>query len=111
MNSRGKTTTKKLEESTNRKDYESEDFNRLGCQDVNFDEPIDLFEPSDLFESNDSDSHLTLMKVTTGEAEKMVALENFTEEHHKLISSPGGWLDCDIIYQVQVYLCEINPLM
>ena len=40
----------------------------------------------------------------------MAALGNLTEEHYKLISSPDGWLDCDIIHQVQVYLCEINPL-
>ena len=111
LNSRGKTTTRKLEESTNRKDCESEDFNKLDCQNVNFDEPIDLFEPNGLSESNDSDGDLTLMKVTTGEAEKMAALENLTEKHYKLISFPDGWFDCDVIYQVKVYLREINFLM
>ena len=40
----------------------------------------------------------------------MAALGNLTEEHYKLISSPDGWLDCDIMHQVQVYLREINPL-
>ena len=89
MNSRGKTTTRKLEESTNRKDCESEDFNKFNCQNVNFDEPIDLLEPNGLSESNDSDGDLTLMEVTTGEAEKMAFLGNLTEEHYKLISSPN----------------------
>ena len=111
MNSRGKTTTRKPEESANRKDYESEGLNKLDCQSVNLDEPIDLFEPSDLFESSDSASDLTLVKVTTGEAEKLAALGNLIEEHYELISSPDGWLDCDIMHQVQVYLREINPLM
>ena len=41
----------------------------------------------------------------------MAALGNLTEKHYKLISSPDGWLDCDIIHQVQVYLREINPLI
>ena len=41
----------------------------------------------------------------------MAALENLTEEHDKLISSPDGWLDCDVIHQVQVRLREINPLI
>ena len=111
LNSRGKTATRKLEESINIKDYESEDFNKFDCQNVNFDEPIDLFEPNGLSESSDSDDDLTLMEVITGEAEKMTALGNLTEEHYKLISSPDGWLYCDIIHQVQVYLREINPLM
>ena len=48
------------------------------------------------------------MEVTTGEAEKMAALGNLTEEHYKLIS---GWLDCDVIHQVQVYLREIIPFI
>ena len=93
MNSRGKTTTRKLEESTNIKDYESEDVNKVDCKNVNFGEPIDLSEPNGLFESNGSDSDLTLMEVTTGEAEKIAALGNLTEEHYKLGSSPDGWLD------------------
>ena len=47
----GKTTTRKLEESTkNRKDCESEDINKFDCQNVNFDEPINLFEPKGLSE-------------------------------------------------------------
>ena len=110
LNSRGKTTIRKLEESINIKDCESDDFNKFNCQNVNSDEHIDLFEPNGLSESNDSDGDLTLMEVTTGEAEKMAALGNLTEEHYKLISSPDGWLDCDIIHQVQVYLNEINHL-
>ena len=92
LNSRGKTTIRKLEESMNIniKDCESEDFNTFNCQNVSFDEPIDLFEPNGLSESNDSDGDLTLMEVTTGEAEKMAALGNLTEEHYTLISSPDG---------------------
>ena len=76
LNSRGKTTTRKHEESIHIKDCESEDFNKFDCQNVNFDEPIDLFEPNGLSKSNDSDDDLTLMEVTTGEAEKMAALGN-----------------------------------
>ena len=49
------------------------------------------------------------MEVTPDKAEKMTALGNLTEEHYKLISSADGWLDCDVIHQVQVYLREINP--
>ena len=70
LNSRGKITIRKLEESINIKDCESEDFNKFDCQNVNFDEPIDPFEPNGLSESNDSDGDLTLMEVTTGEAGK-----------------------------------------
>ena len=53
LNNRGKTTTRKLEQSINEKDCESEDFNKFDCQNVNFDQPIDLFEPNSLSESND----------------------------------------------------------
>ena len=77
LNSGGKTTTRKLEESTNRKDRESEDFNKFDCQNANFDEPIDLFEPNGLSESNDSDGDLTQMEVTTGEAEKNGSFRKF----------------------------------
>ena len=36
LNIRGKTTTRKLEESINRKDCESEDFNKFDCHNVFF---------------------------------------------------------------------------
>ena len=58
------------------------------CQNVNFDEPIDLFEPSGVSESNNSDGDLTLIEVSTCEAEQMAVSGNLTEEHYKLISSP-----------------------
>ena len=88
LNSRGKTTTRKLEESINRKDCESETLTNLTVKMSVFDEPIDLFEPNGLSESNNFDGDLTLMEVTTREAEKMAVLGNLTEEHYKLISSP-----------------------
>ena len=50
--------------------------------------PIDLFEPNGLSESNNFDGDLTLMEVTTREAEKMAVLGNLTKENYKLISSP-----------------------
>ena len=46
LNSRRKTTTRKLKESIHIKDCESEGFNKFYCQNVNFDEPIDLLEPN-----------------------------------------------------------------
>ena len=36
---------------------------------------------------------------------------NLTQNHYDLISNPSGWLDCDIIQEVHIYLKKIDPTM
>lgn len=47
--------------------------------------------------------------ISTGLTEKSASLAKLNEEHYKLILSPHGWLDCDIVHAVHVYLRKINP--
>ena len=91
----------KLENNTDNEDTDSEI--NLGWEGVNFDDPIDLFE------SDVCNPDVAITKVTTGQAEKTAPLAQLTHEHFELVHSPDGWLDCDIIHQVHVFLSEINP--
>ena len=47
-----------------------------------------------------------------GQKEKYVSLigwSKLNEEHLRLVLSPSGWLDCDIIHAVHVCLQNVNP--
>ena len=47
--------------------------------------------------------------ISTGLTEKSASLAKLNEEHYKLILFPHGWLDCDIVHAVHVWLRKINP--
>ena len=54
--------------------------------------------------SSDDESDVAITEVTQGEVDKTGALAKLTDSHFDLITSPTGWLDCDIIQQAQVFL-------
>ena len=62
-----------------------------------------------MFESDVCNPDVVITKVTTGQAEKTAPLAQWTDEHFELVRSPDGWIDCDIMHQVHVFLSEINP--
>ena len=57
--------------------------------------------------SSEDESSIVITKVTQGETDKTSALAKITD--FDLITSPTGWLDCDIIQQAQVLLQLENP--
>ena len=62
-----------------------------------------------MFQSDVCNPDVVITKVTTGQAEKTAPLAQLTDEHFELVHSPDGWLDYNIVHQVHVYICEINP--
>ena len=55
-------------------------------------------------DSSDEDIDVVITKVCEGETDKTAAFAKMTDSHFDLITSPTGWLDCDIIQQAQVLL-------
>ena len=55
-------------------------------------------------DSSDDDIDVAITKVCEGETDKTGAFAQMTDSHFDLITSPTGWLDCDIIQQAQVLL-------
>ena len=58
---------------------------------------------------NTSDDGVVITGVSKCSSEKSASLAKLRDGHYRLISSPNGWLDCDIIYEVHVCLRNINP--
>lgn len=54
--------------------------------------------------SSDDDIDIAITKVCQGKTDKTGAFAKTTDSHFDLITSPTGWLDCDIIQQAQVLL-------
>ena len=46
--------------------------------------------------------------VTTGQSNKTAPLSTLTDSHFKIVLSPTGWLDYDIIHQVHILHSSIN---
>lgn len=58
---------------------------------------------------NPSDTDdVIITNISAGNVEKLASIANLTDEHYQLILSPNGWLDCDIIHEVHVFLQKIN---
>ena len=55
-------------------------------------------------DSSDEDTDAAITKVCEGETDKTGAFAKMTDSHFDLITSPTGWLDCNIIKQAQVLL-------
>ena len=55
------------------------------------------------------DDDVIITGISTGLTEKSASLAKLNEQHYKLILSPHGWLDCDIVHAVHVCLRKINP--
>ncbi len=55
------------------------------------------------------DDEVQVTKVTIGQAKRYEAFGSLTDQHYQLISSPSGWLDCDIIQEAQVLLQKVHP--
>lgn len=55
------------------------------------------------------DDEVEVTKTTVGKAKRYEAFGSLTDHHYQLISSPSGWLDCDIIQEAQVLLQKVNP--
>eukprot|EP00794_Sanderia_malayensis_P002558 gene2558-2954_t len=51
---------------------------------------------------------IIITKEAIGQAERYAQLGTLRERHFELVVSPKGWLDCDIIHQVHVYLRNSN---
>ena len=58
---------------------------------------------------SDDDDDVIITGISTGLTEKPASLAKLNEQHYKLILSPHGWLDCDIVHAVHVCLRKINP--
>ena len=58
---------------------------------------------------NSDNDDIIITGISTSPTEKSASLAKLNEEHYKLILSPSGWLDCDIIHEVHVCLRNINP--
>ena len=54
--------------------------------------------------SSDDDIDIAITKVCQGKTDKTGTFAKMTDSHFDLITSPTGWLDCDIIQQAQVLL-------
>ena len=54
-------------------------------------------DSSNVCKSDNEDVIIT--GISTGLTEKSASLAKHNEEDHKLILSPHGWLDCDIIHE------------
>ena len=57
----------------------------------------------------DHSRDILITEETIGQAEQYAQLETLNERHFELVLSPRGWLDCDVIQQVHVYLRNSNP--
>ena len=55
------------------------------------------------------DDEVEVTKTTVGQAKRYEAFGSLTDYQFQLISSPSGWLDCDIIQEAQVLLQKVNP--
>ena len=81
--------------------------------DNNTDNLVDNFDFEDIsveeFLLSDEMDDIVLTDVTTGQTNKTAPLVTLTDSHFKIILSPTGWLDCDIIHQVYILLSSINP--
>ena len=62
-------------------------------------------DSSNAWKSDNEDVIIT--GISTGLTEKSTSLAKLNEEHHKLISSPHGWLDYDIIHAVHIFISYI----
>ncbi|EDO41537.1 predicted protein [Nematostella vectensis] len=57
----------------------------------------------------DIDLDIDITKVAEKKSEKFAPLGTLNDEHYNEIMSPDGWLDCDIIHEIQVKLRNANP--
>ena len=72
--------------------------------------PKEAKEAKDSLHACKSDNEdVIITGISTGLTEKSASLAKLNEEHYKLILSPHGWLDCDIVHAVHVCLRKINP--
>ena len=66
-------------------------------------------ETKDSLHTCKSDDDVIITGISTSLTKKSASLAKLNEQHYKLILSPHGWLDCNIIHAVHVCLRKINP--
>ena len=57
---------------------------------------------------NSDNDDIIITGISASPTEKSASLAKLNEEQYKLILSPSGWLDCDIIHEVHVCLRDIT---
>ena len=58
---------------------------------------------------NTSDDGVVITGVSKCFSEKSVSFAELNNRHYRLISSPNGWFNSDIIHEIHVCLRNINP--